>query len=845
MPSEFKKPELSPGLFCTISFVLFSFAFSVSSSAQNFGVEWVRQMTGTSTDYCSDSYLHASGNFYHTGHFMGTVDFDPGAGVTNLTSAGSLDVYVQKMDANGNLLWAKRMGGTQGDQGGSIAVDASGNVYVASIFAGTADFDPGAGIFNLTALGLHDMYLLKLDVNGNFLWAKRYGNTGYSESCSAIALDAAGNIYSAGRFSNTVDFDPGAGTSNVTSAGSEDGYIQKLDANGNFVWVKQIGGLMTDEIYTMKIDASGNMYLGGSFQLTVDFDPGAGTTNQTAAGTYDAFILKLDASGNFLWAKQQGGSNRTAADRLMLDAAGNMYISYTFSGTADFDPGVSAYSLTFMGGYHDAAIVKLDANGNFIWARALAGSEEEAVSSMQLDNSGNVYATGYFYGTTDFDPGAATHNLTAVGTCDIFLQSWDANGNFNWVKQYGTASDDQGRTVMVDGSGKLYLAGHFTNTTDFEPATGNWILTSGGSSDIFFMKLRCQVGATDVQSACSSFTWIDGNTYTTSNTTATYSVPGGSAGGCDSIVTLNLTIGDNVNPVPDIAALPDVTSQCAVASLTDPTATDNCAGTLTATHNASLPVTTQGTTVITWTYDDGNGNTSTQTQNVIIADTTSPVPNIANLADVTSNCEVNALTSPVAMDNCIGSVTASHNASLPISTPGTTVVTWTYDDGHGNMMSQTQNVIIIPIDTAITINGMLLTAGQTGASYQWIDCGNGNTPVPGATGQSFTPTQSGSYAVEITLNNCVASSECVYITSIHGEEAYTNIARIYPNPACNLLQIVSEQAETIMITDVCGKIILQEQLQSGTNSIDVSVLAPGVYCIQTSAGVNGVKFVKE
>jgi len=158
--------------------------------------------------------------------------------------------------------------------------------------------------------------------------------------------------------------------------------------------------------------------------------------------------------------------------------------------------------------------------------------------------------------------------------------------------------------------------------------------------------------------------------------------------------TQNVVIDDITAPVPDVATLADVTDECEVTALTPPSATDNCGGALTVTHDASLPIATQGTTVVTWTYDDGNGNTSTQTQNVVINDVTAPVPDVATLANVTNECEVTALTPPSATDNCGGSVTVTHDASLPIATQGTTVVTWTYDDGNGNTSTQTQNVII-------------------------------------------------------------------------------------------------------------------------------------------------------
>ena len=162
--------------------------------------------------------------------------------------------------------------------------------------------------------------------------------------------------------------------------------------------------------------------------------------------------------------------------------------------------------------------------------------------------------------------------------------------------------------------------------------------------------------------------------------------------------TQDVVIDDVTAPVADVAILADVTAECEVTTLTDPTATDNCAGAVTVTNDATLPISTQGTTVVTWTYDDGNGNTSTQTQNIVLGDVTAPVADSVTLPDVSEQCEVTTLTAPTATDNCAGTVTVTNDATLPISTQGTTVVTWTYDDGNGNTSTQTQNIVILDVD---------------------------------------------------------------------------------------------------------------------------------------------------
>ncbi|EPR70594.1 Biofilm-associated protein [Winogradskyella psychrotolerans RS-3] len=248
--------------------------------------------------------------------------------------------------------------------------------------------------------------------------------------------------------------------------------------------------------------------------------------------------------------------------------------------------------------------------------------------------------------------------------------------------------------------------------------------------------------------------------------------------------TQNVFITDTTAPVPDAATLTDVTDQCVVTSLTAPTATDNCGGTVTVTNDATLPISAQGTTVVTWTYTNVNSNTSTQTQNVVITDTTAPIPDAATLTDVTHQCEVTSLTAPTATDNCGGTVTTTHDATLPITTQGTTIVTWTYDDGNGNTSTQTQNVIITdntaPILTAAPsdITVVCVTNAPAMISLAWTDnCDAGGNitgvdsiSVGGTCGGTITRTwnitdSSGNAAITrtqiITINDNVAPSLAV------------------------------------------------------------------------------------
>ena len=202
--------------------------FSQFATSQDF--VWAKQMGGTSYDQASLIALDAANNVYTTGLFEGIADFDPGIGVFNLISAGGRDVFISKLDAAGDFVWAKRIGDTGDDQALSINIDALGNIYTTGYFEGTVDFDPNSGIFNLISVGGRDIFLSKLDASGNFIWAIQMGGTN-DDVGSRLTFDALGKLYISGHFKETADFDPGLGVVNLSSAGNDDIFISKL-SNG-------------------------------------------------------------------------------------------------------------------------------------------------------------------------------------------------------------------------------------------------------------------------------------------------------------------------------------------------------------------------------------------------------------------------------------------------------------------------------------------------------------------------------------------------------------------------------------------------------------------------------------
>ncbi len=342
---------------------------------------------------------------------------------------------------------------------------------------------------------------------------------------------------------------------------------------------------------------------------------------------------------------------------------------------------------------------------------------------------------------------------------------------------------------------------------------------------------ECSVASITAPSAtdnCSGF--VVGTTattfpITTQGTTVitwTYTDANGNA----STQNQNVIITDVTAPAADLAVLDDVTGICQVTTLTAPSASDNCSGTVLGTTTATLPITTQGTTTIVWTYDDGNGNFSTQTQNIVIDDNIAPVVDVANLPNITAECSVSSLTAPTATDNCAGTIAGVHNANLPITLQGTTIVTWTYDDGNGNVETQVQKVIIndisAPTPDALSLSDVIADCSL--ATLTAPTATDNCTGFVAVTNDADLPfTDIGAYVVTWmytdAAGNISAQTQNVIIQDVTGPVA--DQATLTPIVVdCQLLTLVTPTA-----TDDCGGEV------TITNDAVLPMTVPGDYVI--------------
>jgi len=491
---------------CVMIFLFSLFvAIADNTKAQSPGWLWTNSIGGKNSESARSIVVDPkSGDVYATGVFSGTVDFDPSEEVSTLSSVGSSAIFITKFDHSGHLAWARAISSQDVAYAMSIALDhRNGDIVITGSFHGTIDFDPGLDIFNLTSAGTSDLFIAHLDASGNFIWAKGFGGPDAVYVLS-IAIDpsGSGDIYTTGHFRGTVDFDPGAEQFNLISVRSDDVFILKLDGNGNFVWAKSFGGPGSDVSRCITLSGNGDIYTTGWFSETVDFDPGPNSHNITSIGHFDIFISKIDRLGNLIWAKQLGGTGDKdgAGSSIVVEPkSGDIYVTGYFEGTADFDPEKGFFYLS-SAGLRDIFISKLNSAGNFQWAKSIGGDGLDVGGYLAVDptGSGDIYTTGYFEGTVDFDPGPGSFHLNSIGCNDIFISKFDDTGNFEWAKAISGSKEETANSIAIDASGSAYVTGLFNGPNiSFDSRILLNAEPEKGTSDLFIAKLGAMTSSSN------------------------------------------------------------------------------------------------------------------------------------------------------------------------------------------------------------------------------------------------------------------------------------------------------------------------------------------------------------
>lgn len=409
--------------------------------------------------------------------------------------------------------WAAPIGSYYTDRALSVLIDNQGNKYIGGHFSDTVDFDLGAGTAIRTCpasiYGQGQAYVLKLDANDNFAKVLTFGGINVSRylAVSAMGKDASGNLFLAGFFNGSTDFDPDTSVFMVSPNASNNIFLLKLDANENLMWVKQwaynynagINGGKVEDAPSMVIDAMGNIILAGKYKETVDFDPDTSSFTLTSQGQR-GYVLRVDNDGNFMWAKSINPD--TAAGDIVLvrsvsaDANGNVYVAGDFTGTVDFNPDTTVKN-NLSESVQQGFLLKLSANGSFGWVKQMGGVDSQPIQSynsataVAVDGASNVLLTGNFMGTITM----GSNTLVSNGYSDVFFAKLDASGNYLWANSIGNTWDaERTNRLTVDAANNIYAAGTFQGGIDLNPGAGSRYVTSNGSIDAFIAKLNTNGG---------------------------------------------------------------------------------------------------------------------------------------------------------------------------------------------------------------------------------------------------------------------------------------------------------------------------------------------------------------
>lgn len=472
--------------FTLLGFVL----LLVSVQAQQLTTDFVRQFGGIEQGFTGAGGVHSGsdGSAYAVGTFSFSADFDPGPGVFQLQSPVSVGAYVLKLNPAGGFEWAGQFASSAESRSFDVEADAAGNVYVAGDFAGITDFDPGAGVYTMVSQlengePARSGFVVKLDANGNFLWAYKAAFFQLPE----LALDAQGNIIASGE-----------GT----------GSVLKLDPAGNKLWDRKFGdgpGQGYVNSRGLAVDDTGNIFACGGFTGEADFDPGPGVFMLQASGLTSAYIVKLDANGNFIWVKAFNGADE--ATDITLDAAGNILSTGFFHLPSDFDPGPGVFELSDQYTNASAFISKLDAAGNFIWAKGFYGGAIQP-TGIRTDAAGNVFTCGLFNSVgTDFDPGPGSRIVYNSGDSNDSYLAWLNNqGDLVQVQKIGGCYIDEARGLDIDGNRSLYIAG-----TSFASADFGTVSTTDTSNSLFLAKWKPCANCISTNLCLGNRVWNDLN----------------------------------------------------------------------------------------------------------------------------------------------------------------------------------------------------------------------------------------------------------------------------------------------------------------------------------------------
>jgi hypothetical protein len=482
------------------TFILF---VSLSINAQQ-NLVWAKKMSPGNNFYAAPLLASDNNNnIYNCQAFTGTIDVDPGPSQTNLSSQGQEDFYISKLDGLGNLVWAKKFGGSQSETVSGFVADTSGNCYVIGTFSNSFDADPSSSSSTLlTSAGFNDVFVIKIDSSGSFVWAASFGGSMFDGACS-VSLDNFNNLYVYGLYFSTIDADPGASNVPIGTLNNMHMSIIKLNSSGQFILAAENASMSSNGAFGVSFktpiafDNLNNIYVAGVFNGSFDANPGTSNTNVVSNGSAnDIFIQKLDPNFNLLWVKKISSSSVESLTAISADINNNVILLGSYQNTLDIDPGTGVFNLPAV---TDADfLVKLDNNGNFVTGREF--QEGIAVRNMYKNSVDNFYFTGYYSGSVTFTDGSNQLNVTSNGATDYFVYCLNSSMQLNWLAPFYGNNEDAGENIIVDAQNNLIISGSINDTICFSNSVLETCIApiNQGTTDVLLHKMS-ETNATTIK----------------------------------------------------------------------------------------------------------------------------------------------------------------------------------------------------------------------------------------------------------------------------------------------------------------------------------------------------------
>lgn len=463
--------------------MLLFFAFVCSflhANAQSPQWLWAKSAYGPENDWAKSVAIDQDGNVAITGHYFSEwLHYGPGLELTNTDNLGSADAFIVKYDPEGNVLWGKNAGGDNGDGGVALCFDASGNLYVTGGFY-SSSITFGTTILTNTSEGSRDIFLVKYSPTGSIVWAQSYGGDD-EDIVGNITVDPSGSVILIGNFeSSSISF----GTETLTNGSSgKDMFIVKHNSSGDLEWVEQEDGGTNTNPKDVKTDASGNVYVVGSFTRTT-LQLGSVTLTNSSPGEEDVFLVKYNTGGGVNWAKSAVGEDNNRNDggtALAIDGSNNIYITGYFSCQSITFGSITLDNESIFGSA-DIFLVKYDDQGTVLWGKR---ADAAGVNDIACGANGNIYLVGEF-DTDNLDFG----NFTIVnnGSTDVYLAQYNSSGAVVAAERHGCYVWDYGTSIAANTTGDIWVAGAFRDCIGFGTNSLDNVDQNDNTTDVYVAK---------------------------------------------------------------------------------------------------------------------------------------------------------------------------------------------------------------------------------------------------------------------------------------------------------------------------------------------------------------------